>query len=352
MRRCVPYMNSWRNTEGRMGSKKGNGMNMDLGRNDSLETNHRKAATALLAMQRHSWEQGVAMQAFLEMGEREIVIAMAQEAVYRSMEDGRAATIGVTDAITDPCSVGEALLAACEWTGDPVLIRGKDALLAWALRKAPRSGKGVLYHLTGGTQFWVDSTYMLSPFLAAAGYIPEALTNFYGYIQALYDTKAHLMCHMWDEEKGKFVREAHWGTGNGWTLAAIARLLPLLRREGFTEDAKKLGSLGHELLDGLLPFLREDGLFHDIVDEESSFVETNLSQMAAYTIYRGINDGWLEERYQAAASRMRSAANGKMNSYGFVEGVCGAPTFDKPGYSPEGQAFYLLMEQAAKSCDR
>ena len=44
---------------------------------------------------------------------------------------------------------------------------------------------------------------------------------------------------------------------------------------------------------------------------------------------------------------MRQAANKKLNLFGFVEGVCGAPTFDHPGFSPEGQAFYLLMEQAA-----
>lgn len=38
-----------------------------------------KSALVLLAMQRHSWEQGTAMQAFLEMGEMEIVTAMARE---------------------------------------------------------------------------------------------------------------------------------------------------------------------------------------------------------------------------------------------------------------------------------
>ena len=49
-----------------------------------------KAARALLAMQRHSWEQGVAMQAFLEMGDMETVTAMAFESINRSLEDGRA----------------------------------------------------------------------------------------------------------------------------------------------------------------------------------------------------------------------------------------------------------------------
>ena len=41
----------------------------------------KKAAMALLCMQRYSWEQGTAMQAFLESGEDEIVLKMAKEAV-------------------------------------------------------------------------------------------------------------------------------------------------------------------------------------------------------------------------------------------------------------------------------
>jgi hypothetical protein len=32
---------------------------------------------------------------------------------------------------------------------------------------------------------------------------------------------------------------------------------------------------------------------------------------------------------------------------GFVQGVCGAPGFNKPGISAEGQAFFLMMEAAA-----
>ena len=36
----------------------------------------KKAAKALMAMQRHSWEQGVAMQAFLEMGDMETAADM------------------------------------------------------------------------------------------------------------------------------------------------------------------------------------------------------------------------------------------------------------------------------------
>jgi rhamnogalacturonyl hydrolase YesR len=308
-----------------------------------------KVKIALLSMQRHSWEQGTAMQAFLEQGDSEIVTAMAKEAVYRRIKDGRAAIIGISDAVTDPCSVGEALLYACKKTGDPALKTGYTALLAWALHKAPRSKDGVVYHLESKPQFWSDSTYMLPPFLAAAGYYNAALRNFYGYWNALYDGEAKLMRHIWDDEKKVFVRGACWGGGSGWTLAAIARLYDLLPRE-YEGDKRKIADMGKILADGVIRYMRPDGLFHDVPDDPATFTETNLSQMLAYTLYRGVHSKWLGPSYLSTAEKLYAAAAKKVDAYGLVQDCCGAPFFDKPGVSPEGQAFYLLMDAARAKC--
>lgn len=307
-----------------------------------------KAARALLCMQRHSWEQGMAMQAFLEWDKMDVVAALAHEAVYRRMEDGRAAMIGFMDAVTDPCCVGEALLRACEVTKDEKLMEGCEALLNWALKKAPRNEKGVLYHLTTNKQFWADSMYMLPSFLIAAGHVEVALSNFYGYWEVLFDRESKLMHHMWDDEKKIYVRDAHWGTGNGWTLAAMARIIALLPAE-YEADREKISEVAQVLLDSLLEFMRPDGFFHDVVDDPDTFVETNLSQMTAYAIYRGVKDGWLDDKYRQKADFMRAAAESMQDEFGFIQNVCGAPAFDKPGISPEGQAFFLLMENAACS---
>ncbi len=306
-----------------------------------------RVENCLLCMQRHSWEQGVAMQAFLENGQLEKVILMANEAVCRSRADGRAAVIGENEAVTDPCAVGEALIAACRETADPRLLEGKQALLDWALNKAPQNERGILYHVTTGKQFWADSLYMLPPFLAAAGHYDEALSSFYGYWNVLYDPQKRLIRHMWDEEKREFIRAACWGGGNGWALAAAARMARLLPGERYGADIRRIEEMARELLEGVLHYMRPDGLFHDIVDDPSTFVETNLAQMTAYTIYRGLGDGWLEgSLWRERAELMRQAAHAKVDALGFVRGVCGAPTFDKPGTSPEGQAFYLLVEAA------
>jgi len=45
---------------------------------------------------------------------------------------------------------------------------------------------------------------------------------------------------------------------------------------------------------------------------------------------------------------MRRAARGKVDDLGYVRDVCGSPTFEKPGVAAEGQAFFILMEAAAR----
>jgi rhamnogalacturonyl hydrolase YesR len=305
-----------------------------------------KVKLALLSMQRHAWEQGTAMQAFLEQGDMEIVIPMAKEAVYRTRHDGRTADIiGSSNAVTDPCAVGEALIAACKATGDAVLKQGCDGLLEWALKKAPRNEKGIVYHLDNKPEMWSDSTYMLPPFLAAAGYFDEALNNLYGYWDILFDADKKMMHHIWDDSAKCFVREAFWGGGNGWTLAAIARIYDLLP-EDRGADKKKLAVMGKTLIDGVLAHIRSDFLFYDVIDDPKSFVETNLSQMTAYAIYRAINSKWLDRSYLETAEKLYAATVNKIDVYGIVQDCCGAPSFDKVGVSSEAQAFNLLMEAA------
>lgn len=304
-----------------------------------------RVAIALLSMQRHSWEQGTAMQAFLEMGQMEIVTAMAFEAAYRSMPDGRTATIGVSDGITDPCATGEALEAAARWTGDERLRQSAAALRNWALKAAPRNEAGIVYHLTGGKSFWADSFYMLPPYLAAIGEPEEGMRQFNGYWEALYDPKSGLLFHMWDDEHKKLSRPLHWGTGNGWALAAMARMIPRIPdRQAQVLLIDRVG----KLLDVVLAWMEPDGAFHDILDDKTSFREVNMSQMTAYTIYQGASQGWLDERYIPQAEKMRYCAHKNTDSFGFVHQVCGAPTFDCPGQSPEAQAFALLMENARR----
>lgn len=305
-----------------------------------------KVKQAMLTMQRDAWEQGVAAQAFLEMGEEQLVVMMAREAAVRQIPDGRLAYLGCFGGVTDPAANGEALLYAAGVTGEERLRRAAGRMLDYLLERAPKTKDGILYHVDNKPQVWVDSMYMAPPFLAVAGHPQEAIKQIEGMRRLLWDPKKKLFSAIWDDGLNDFHRKDFWGVGNGWAAAGMARIIRALPEEMAAEKKRLVGYV-REVLDGCLAHQRKDNLFHDVVDKPSTFVETNLAQMLAYTIYRGVAEAWLDSSYLKKAERMREAAHAKVDDRGYVQGVCGSPNFDSPGTATEGQAFFLLMEAAA-----
>jgi unsaturated rhamnogalacturonyl hydrolase len=303
---------------------------------------------AMLAMQRASWEQGVAAQALFELGDLETAVLMARDAVVRIGPDGRLALLGGHAQVTDPAANGEPVLRAAEATGDPMLRDGARRMLDYLVHRAPRAGDGTLFHLVDAREIWVDTLYMAPPFLAVAGHPDQALAQIEGVRRRLWNPAARLFSPIFDEDEQRLKRPAFWGVGNGWAAAGMTRVLRALPASMEAERAC-LASYLTELVDGCLSYQRSDGLFHNVLDDPESFVETNASQMLAYSIYRGVEGGWLDRGYAARAAEMRRAAQAKVDAHGLVMDVCGSPDFERPGTATEGQAFFLLMEAAA--CD-
>ena len=301
---------------------------------------------ALLAMQRYNWEQGVTAQAFLEAGDNDIAIALAIEGANRQSSDGRCCHIADSTAVTDPCAVGEALIFSVEKTGNPFLTAAKDKLLRWALHDAPRNDAGVVYHFLDNRMIWVDSMYMLPPFLARAGEYDEAMRQLDGYWDILYIPENGLLAHQWSDAEARFLRKDAWAVGNGWAMAGMARVIALLP-ENHPGRARLIRRV-QQLISAALPCQMADGAFHDVLDDPNTFREVNFAQMLAYTIYRGVKEGWLDASLLPHAEKARAAALAEVDQYGLVRNVCGAPYFDKPGVAPEGQAFHILMEAARK----
>jgi rhamnogalacturonyl hydrolase YesR len=307
-----------------------------------------KVKTALLAMQRLSWEQGIAMQAFLEQGDMDLVVLLAKGAIHRQLEDGRPAKLDNWGVAVDPINNTEGLIRAVEYTNDPELKAGLDKLMQWILVKAPRNDKGVIYFAEGHPEYWTEGMYMLHPSLAVAGYFKESIVSLNTYWDALYDSEKKIMRHIWNEEKKEFRRAMHWGVGNGWTIAGLARMYDLLSDEYSTEK-KEIAVKAKTLTDSLLSYISPECLLHDYIDDPSTFIETNCPQMLAYSIYRGMMSGWLDSSYLPQAEKIYKAAAAKVDGYGIVQGVCGIPSFDRSFVAPEGQAFCILLDAAAKN---
>ena len=301
---------------------------------------------ATLGMQRYDWEQGTVAQALLEMGELDLAIAFARGAILRQ-EKGRFSIMKGNGPISDCSSVGEAVLFAARYTGDPIFQQGADEMLQVIKTTTHKTLEGIIYHTQEPQKgIWSDFNYMLPPFLAAAGEFQEAIKQIDGCRKYLYNQKDQLYSHMWDDEKKVMNRADYWGVGNGWSAAGMTRVIKMLP-DSMMDEKKKLIGYVRDLLDGCLKHLRPDGTFYNVINNPDTFVEINLSQMLCYTIFRGVATGYLDSSYLKPTEIMRKAANDRVDHLGYVHDVCGVPNFDRPYFAPEGQAFYLLMETAA-----
>jgi rhamnogalacturonyl hydrolase YesR len=253
--------------------------------------------------------------------------------------------LGTDNAVTDPAANGEGVLFAYKVTGDEKFKKAADAMYNYLKAGAPRTEKGIICHVTQGRQVWSDSMFMCPPFLAVYGDFDEAVRQVDGYREYLWDKENKLFSHIWDDQKKVFTRKDFWGGGNGWSAAGMAKIIGILPKDKEAERKKLIGYT-KELLDGCISYMRPDGLFHDVVDKPETFVETNLSQMLAYSIYKGVKAGWLENNYLKSADKMRAGARSKIDEYGVVQDACGSPNFDMAGTSTEAQAFFLMMEAA------
>jgi len=311
---------------------------------ESNETKQRinKAALAGLAMERRDWEQGILAQAFLEAGRTDDLIRMTKAAIVQRVPDGRLAVV-VEGGPTDPAMGGAAYWLAGQITRDAEIQAAVNGLLDWILHKAPSAPDGTLYHVFDHPQVWSDGFNGAPPFLAATGHYKEAFHQIEGFRKRLWDPRKKLLAHIWDDTPGAKNQKEYWGGGNGWAAAGLARVVRSIPPEREQERAQ-YAAFAKDIIDGCLVYQRSDGLFHDMVDKPDTFIEANLAQMLAYAIYVLLHEQCFPPEYRVQADRLRDTARSKMDSYGYVQSVCGAPNFDRQGTSTEAQAFAIMME--------
>ncbi|MCL1937285.1 MAG: glycoside hydrolase family 88 protein [Candidatus Azobacteroides sp.] len=306
-----------------------------------------KARNAMLAMQRASWEQGVAIQAMIECADYDMLRLLVNEALVRQTPDGRTCMLGSDHNVTDPVAAGYGILKCFELFGEEKYKQAAERLYRYCKIEAPRNASGIVYHVNNSREIWSDSIYMLPPFLAAYGDYDECLKQIRGYRACLWNPGKKLYSHRWSDDSNSFINARFWGGGNGWAAAAFAIIYELLPADQPTYKTE-IATCLVELLDGLQANVRPDGLFNDFVGEPDSFVETNLSQMAAFAIFKSIKTGAIDAKYLEFALKMNAGALAKVDEYGYVQGASGSPYFNLPGTSTEAQAFLLMMLAAEK----
>ena len=297
---------------------------------------------AMLCKQKRSWEFGVAMQSLIELGDERNLVIMARDAIQQGTPDGRLAMIGSEKNIADTGANGPAMLEAYRITGGESFKKAAQAQYDFLMLPSSRNSKGTIYHNTELPVIFSDNMYMIAPFIAQMGNYDEAMFQIEAIRRVLWNEDEKLFHHIRIEETGEWRHKFFWGGGVGWCAMAMATVIDLLP-EDREADKQKLMQYTTDVLDGCISNQLPNGMFYDFITEPN-FEETALGCMLAFTIYTGVESGWLDKTYLVPADKMRATAYANVDEYGLLQNASSAPRFNKPGTSTEAQAFFLMME--------
>lgn len=174
---------------------------------------------------------------------------------------------------------------------------------------------------------WLDDLYMSVPALAQMGkltgdrkYYDDAVKQVTQFAARMFNHKLGLFMHGWIAGM-KVHPEFHWARANGWALMAMTELLDVLP-EDHPGRAAVLG-LYREEVRGLAACQGPNGLWHQLLDRNDSYLETSASAIYTFCMARAINRGWIDPL--AYGPVVQLAWNGvatRVNDQGQVEGTC------------------------------
>lgn len=218
----------------------------------------------------------------------------------------------------------------------------------WIMEKFPRTQEGGLQHMTSDTlndqELWDDTLFMTVLFLANMGriegkqdYIDEAQHQFLLHAKYLADPKTGLWYHGWTFHGRHNFSGAFWGRGNCWVTISIPEFLQMAKVQ--PETAQRLERILRDQVDALLKYQNENGMWHTLIDDPTSYVESSATCGFAYGILRAVNTGLLEERYAAAAEKALAPILDYIDGSGVVHQVSyGTPM------GRESKDFYKQIE--------
>lgn len=225
------------------------------------------------------------------------------------------------------------LLAMClvgEYAGrqDYLAVCGEWA--EWIMKDFPRTREGGFQHCTSDSvneqELWDDTLYMTVLFLAKYGtmtgrreYVEEAEYQFLLHMKYLTDKKTGLWFHGWSFLLESNFTEALWGRGNCWITMAIPEFLELAEPSGAVRRC--LTESYRRQAEALRKYQDEGGMWHTLVDDASSYVESSATCGFAYGILKGVHMGLLDASYAACAERAIVPILANINEDGVVEQV-------------------------------
>lgn len=266
---------------------------------------------------------GVELQAFLRLEEMygDSRYFDYAEAYCDTMvrEDGTVVAYKREEFSLDRVNTGKILFNMYARTGEEKYKKALDLMYS-QFKDQPRTKEGGFWHKkVYPHQMWLDGLYMGCPFYAeyAARYNrPEAfqdiINQFCVVARHTYDPATGLYKHAWDESREMFWcdkqtgQSAHsWGRAMGWFAMAIVESLEFIPVNEPNRDSLLA------ILDNVLVQIEryqdsKTGLWYQVLDrsgDKGNYLESTVSAMFIYSIYKGIRLGVVPAKYMAVADK-------------------------------------------------
>jgi unsaturated rhamnogalacturonyl hydrolase len=218
----------------------------------------------------------------------------------------------------------------CEITGNAGHLKICAEWAGWIMRDLPRTGDGGFQHTVTGhlheQQIWADTLYMTVLFLAKMGimlrrqdYIEEAIHQFLVHIKYLFDRETGLWFHGWTFMGRHNFARARWARGNCWFTAGVVDFIEMVNPP---ESVKRfLMETLQAQVGGLAATQAPDGMWHTLLDDSDSYVETSAVAGFGYGILKGVRKGYLDEKYVQTGRRALAAVKANILPDGTVDKV-------------------------------
>ena len=193
-------------------------------------------------------------------------------------------------------------------------------------------------------ELWDDTLFMTVLFLANMGriegndaYIREAEKQFLLHTKYLADPETGLWYHGWTFNGRHHFAGAFWGRGNCWVTIAIPEFLGLPQ---VSDEAREtLARALQAQAESLVRLQDAGGMWHTLIDDPTSYVESSATCGFGYGMLRGVRMGLLPEACADAAWKALPAILGHIGEDGVVQQVSyGTPM------GRESRDFYKQIE--------
>lgn len=180
---------------------------------------------------------------------------------------------------------------------------------------------------------WLDDMYMGVPPLAWYGALKEDTASIGDAVRQIRAFKSRmwvelpsvggisqgLFRHGWVEEMNPH-SFFPWGRANGWAILTLCEVLDAMQVAGYTDGREEILDLLRKHIAGLCAVQDKSGLWHQLLNDPSSFLETSASAIFTYCLAHAICEGWIDPiAYGAQTLLAWNAVSTQINEKGQVE---------------------------------